>query len=148
MLTQRTAVILMGLSVLASACGGGGDGGGTPGPSGSGGVDLMLTAPSGRSDAIAMVRLDGGSMDSVTSIPGQRHVVGTPGVQLHVLIRAPIAGSTRLVRVCVKDIGDDGTWPSATLIQIAGGAAAGYAYRQTSEYQVSYNKNSIGKKCP
>lgn len=144
MLTQRTAVVLLGLGVLASACGGDS----LPDPSGSGGVDLILSTPSGRSDAIAMMRLDGGEVDSVTSIPGQRHVVGTPGVQLHVLIRAPLAEGAKLARVCVKDIRDQGTWPTPSLIQVAGGAAAGYAYRQTSEYQVSYSQSSISKKCP
>lgn len=137
----------MGCILLLGACGGGTDHGGFGGPGGAGGVSLELRIPSGNADGLALIRLDGGDLDSVAHVPGTDHRVGTPGQQLHVLIRAPLSGTVSILRACVKDIGDTASWPTPRLLQMAGAASSGYAVRDTSQYHLAFKPTSVTNHC-
>ncbi len=140
----RCAVLAAG--VVLAACGGG-ESVEPPPPGGPGGVDLVLRVPAGRQDGIALVRLDGGQYSQVKSLYGQSRTVGVAGDQLHLMIRGGITGTVKVGRVCVSHVEDTSTWPSGTLVQVAGGQTAAYALRSPGEYVLELDQSTLSKSC-
>ncbi len=125
---RSRAVHWMAILSLVS-CGGGTD----PSLGGKGLVDVRLTLPPGRTDAIVLLRLAGGTISSVSAGTGvEVRATGIGSASVPVIIRGTFQGTVTVLSICVPDVSAlivAGYQLKSDLLQAAAGQSGGYAHR-------------------
>lgn len=139
-MSDLTSSLRAACLVLAGAAVGACGGSDLTGPSGPGLIQFQISVPPGRSDAIALIKITGGTVTAIR--PGANmsiHAVGINTETLTLVVRGPLQGTTTLVSACIPKV-ENRTKYRAAVMQVAAGRAEGYVKRADV---TSYEARSI-----